>query len=68
MLPEHFPPHQTTYRRFTRFRDDGTREASPSAAVIERKTEAGGPRGYDAGKKVNGRKRQTMADTDGRRV
>ena len=23
LLPEHFPPHQTTYRWFTRFRDDG---------------------------------------------
>jgi transposase len=29
-------------------------------------TEAGGPRGYDAGKKVNGRKRHAMVDTDGR--
>jgi transposase len=29
-------------------------------------TEAGGPRGYDAGKKVNGRKRQALVDTDGR--
>jgi transposase len=26
MLPEHFPPHQTAYRWFTRFRDDGTWE------------------------------------------
>jgi transposase len=24
MLPEHFPPHQTAYRWFMRFRDDGT--------------------------------------------
>jgi putative transposase len=24
MLPKHFPPHQTTYRWFMRFRDDGT--------------------------------------------
>jgi transposase len=24
MLPEHFPPHQTVYRWFTRFRDDRT--------------------------------------------
>jgi transposase len=23
LLPEHFPPHQTTYRWFVRFRDDG---------------------------------------------
>ena len=26
MLPEHFPPHQTAYCLFTRFRDDGTWE------------------------------------------
>jgi Transposase DDE domain len=28
--------------------------------------ESGDPRGYDAGKKVKGRKRQVMVDTDGR--
>jgi len=31
-----------------------------------RTTEAGGPRGCDAGKKINGRKRHALVDTDGR--
>ena len=45
------------------------RQPSPSAAIIDsqsvKTTEQGGPRGYDAGKRINGRKRHIVVDTIG---
>jgi transposase len=50
-------------------REGAGREASPTAAVIDtqsaKTTESGGPRGWDAAKRLKGRKRHVAVDTDG---
>jgi putative transposase len=52
-----------------RVRLSAGRKASPSAACLDsqtvKTTESGGERGYDAGKKINGRKRHIVVDTLG---
>ena len=57
----------TTLREHVRI--SAGRAITPSAAIIDsqsaRTTEAGGPRGYDGGKKISGRKRHILVDTLG---
>lgn len=57
------------HRLLMEAREAAGRDTSPSAGVIDsqsvKTTETGGPRGYDAGKKINGRKRHILTDTIG---
>ncbi len=87
-LPKDFPPYQTVFGLFTRWKKAGVwsdvhdalldrarlragRHPQPSAAIIDSAsvraadTVAATSRGYDAGKKINGRKRHIAVDTNG---
>jgi putative transposase len=86
LLPREFPPWQTVYHYFRRWRLDDTwerlnaalvqrlrvragRAPQPSAGIVDsqsvKTTGVGGIRGYDGAKKLSGRKRHLLVDTQG---
>jgi putative transposase len=86
LLPGDFPPWQTVYGYYRRWRQDWTwtfmhdalrdvlrkteeRKVAPTAAIIDSQSvktpDQAGQRGYDAGKKIKGRKRHVAVDTLG---
>ena len=60
---------QINTRLRSQVRVDVGRSAQPSGAIIDsqsaKTTEQGGPRGYDGGKRISGRKRHVLVDTMG---
>jgi putative transposase len=71
ITPQYFPDLRETLNHHLVLldRERAGRNASLSAAVTDSRSvtgsEAGGPRGDDAGKKVQGRKRHAVMDTGG---
>lgn len=88
LLPKEYPPWQTVFWYFKRWRTDGSldrvhdalrdrlrdaqgRDPMVSAGIVDAQSVKGADtvgstsRGYDAGKKVNGRKRHVVVDTLG---
>jgi putative transposase len=86
LLPHDFPPWQTVYYHFRKWRDSqwfvnwnadlrgevrqaAERDSEPSAASLDsqsvKPTELADSRGLDAGKKIKGRKRHAVVDTQG---
>jgi transposase len=61
--------HRLNHIFLMRAREADGRDASPSAGVIDsqsvKTTESAGPCGYDAAKKIKGRKRHILTDTGG---
>jgi transposase len=64
-------PHQLVNRLRVRLRVRARRDAQPSAAIVDSQsvkaadTVGAGSRGFDSGKKINGRKRHIAVDVEG---
>src|SRR5215217_3358950 len=67
-LPAGFPPFTTVWSRLRRWRELAVLDRALAILVACLRLARGrkrGPRGYDAGKKVKGRKRVLLVDTEG---